>query len=328
MRDKSIHKLSPSDLKLLDKHPRLLKKKMDGEEVVSDSRLLKIGTGVDILLTREDPGKELAEEFELIDPGIKPKGQMLDLVHKVSETVNAEKVSESQISFEDILYSCYNEVGFKRDSFEKIKERFEEEAREYFEKLTSSSRLITVDDEYRMHVLAEKLEKDPMTSHYLKNDEESELYFQKELSFSLDKDITCEGIADIVRVDHKNKKVHIIDIKVTSYSISNPMKLILDKRYDLQMRCYTKGLLSSGIAEKFGYYIGNPIMLFVNEPWEDTKAVELEDPENKTERGGYVEGRYIKGIDYLLDDYKFHISEDLWNHRKEVYENGREIVSL
>lgn len=310
--------LSQSRLKRILKHPQeFLNFETSEYDEPKDSII--IGDGVDILLTQEEGTFEnnfytLTEE--------KPSGQMGDFVWNLfayRNESNAEQIA-------------YDIAGFKRDTIEKVRERFKKEGSSYYQALLDAEgKTVITPEQYNT---IQSIKNSFLTHEFTKpffNKEKYDVYFQIPLTFVY-KDVPCKALLDMIAVDKETRVLYPIDIKTsyvkTTYWASNIWKF----RYDIQAAFYTEGLIQNNYQEKYNAksmnnfrfmvesqaFPGSPLIYEVND-----KILEV------GKSGGKVFNRDYEGFDQAIDRYLWHSTNDLWKYPKEDYENkGIRILNL
>lgn len=267
-----------------------------------------------------------------------PSGQMLEFVkyyfeREVDITDGATELTKEEA--QEIAHEAYNKVGFKRDSFAKVLERFKTEALDYYKLLRKSVGKTIVSSE--LVDKAEELKTVLLEDEYIgpilsaQTNEKQTVFRQMPLVQDTDIDnVKLKGLLDMVVVDHENKEIHLYDLKTCSDYFPSSFTTY---RYDIQMTFYA-GLLATW-AEENGYIEDYELIMPVfivadtsgNEQhtlWEMPQSLF----EVAAEGGANIYGRTIKGMGQMVEDLKWHIENNKWQYPREVYENqGKRILN-
>lgn len=186
-----------------------------------------LGDLVDTLVTEPD---KVRERFFVMRESA-PTGQMGDFVNFLYQY-------KDEYEFEHAQDMAYAAVGFKRDSIDKVKERFLKEGSSYYNALIEAEdKTVVSPDDYS---LGQQMASSILDNHYYKELIAAPcLYKQKELYSELYGDvhsINAKGLLDILTVSENSIK--IIDVKTTSYNINKFDYTIRKYKYDFQMAYY------------------------------------------------------------------------------------------
>jgi hypothetical protein len=223
-----VEYVSYSRLSTLDKGPFLFKRKyIDGIQEERDSKALSLGSAVDCLLTTPDKFYELF----IVSTITKPTGQMgdyIDYLVKFSEEENCEQLA-------------YEAAGFKRDSLDKVKERFTNEGKEYYDFLLDSKEkaVLSFEDYTKAQNIAVSFKTGKYTEHLFTEQLGIERHYQYPFELYVPLiDRTVKGMIDILDIDHERKHIVITDVKTTSKSVLSFGKEVFEWRYDIQAFIY------------------------------------------------------------------------------------------
>lgn len=270
-----------------------------------------IGDGVDILLTQNED--VFFEQFH-IGTVERPTGQMGDYVWSLF-------VHRSNPDAEEI---AYQEAGFKRDTFEKVKQRFETEGAAYFYDLINGENktVITPIQFTQIQVAKETLLTHKFTAKYFRNTERYEVRYQVPIYFTYE-GTDCKGLIDLVIIDKETKTLYPVDIKTTSYRLNSWIGNFWSLRYDIQAAFYSYGLKT--MLDKFGCEtLGDFKFIVVNQTKPENPLV-FRVPDEVL-KFGEVGGKKItveyEGFKQAIDRVKWHTENDLWDYRMEDYLNN------
>ena len=133
------------------------------------------------------------------------------------------------------------------------------------------------------------------------------------------------GILDIIRINHTDKTVRMVDLKTGQETAENFMKSFLKWRYDLQEAVYTAAFDS--ICEELGLenytllpfeflYISRfekiPLIYKVSEKWHKASK------QGFTTLGGWK----YKGLFELIEEIKWHWDNKVFDKSRKLYESN------
>lgn len=322
MEYREIKALSQSSLKLLDQSPKYfydtVERWLIGEiELPQDdpSSAQIVGDMVDIRLTKSL--EELTNKYSSVTNA--PTGQMLDFVNE------SYRLIKLGVNPKEAAQQAYNTVGIKRDSLEKMMERFKIEGKLYYDSLVRAENKKVVPDNYfsLSERMVNDLREDRFTSKYVNqvSDFNIEVYHQVELQYEIG-GVETKGMIDKLIIDHKAKTILPIDYKTSSEA--NFRKSFIQYRYDIQAALYTE-LVREGypIFIKLDGYELLPFMFIVCFSIQRNPEVWIvsENDLRVGREGGVRQGIVYKGYEQLIEDYKWHKHTGQWKYKKEVYDN-------
>ena len=301
---RNIDAISQSYLTLLDKHPNLARKYLDGEYSLGDNEDVKIGSAVDTILTKGND--HFDKEFEIIDENSKPTGNFLSMVKKIYNDNGEETLDEKILHYHEVL-------GMKRPSRDKVIDEFYSRAKPYLDQLESGKYIITREQSILINDIVHALRNNEFTAPLI---DHPNVQYQFPILFNF-KDYRCKGLIDIIIVDEENKTLHPIDLKITSYSLGNFNEVIFSKRYDLQADFYYTGLVHN-----YPDYKVDPYFRFIVESskFPGTPLV-YKYRCASSGRSFTRDNKYYKGFSELLDDHNYHMHSNRWDYKREVLEN-------
>ena len=139
----------------------------------------------------------------------------------------------------------------------------------------------------------------------------------------------CKALLDGLLIDHKNKTIEPYDLKTTGKSVYDFPQSYLMYGYYRQCALYELALYSDASPVKeyldAGYKMldylfivvetkkssSHPAIIYVTD--ERDREVGLD--------GGYIGKKYYKGINQLIDEYKFHRDNNYWDLPMDLLEN-------
>lgn len=224
---------SYSRLSLFAKDRMLYKKKYVDKEHVSipKTRAMIMGSLVDLIISNPDK----VEEQYIIKSYKIPKPQMQSYCENLLEaTLNPGLLYE-----ETAEEYAYNKVGFgrKSDTLIVIRERFEKEAREYFDVLLESQEkdIITPQEYQKAQYVLQCLKDNPMTASILLHDKQK-MYYSEYLG-------GCKFCPDFVSTGDRTL---VTDLKMVTNNLMDFQNNIKMFNYDIQAALFGTGI---GIEE-------------------------------------------------------------------------------
>lgn len=308
--------ISQSKLKRLLFHPQYFLNYSTESEFDEQKQTITIGDAVDLILTQ---GKQAFKTNYYVTNTEKPTGQMGDFVWYLfahREDSQAETIA-------------YEKAGFKRDTLQKVRERFEKEGREYYETLLASEnkRVITEYQYEKIKAIVNSFKNHEFTKEYFVENDDSnryKIFKQVAINFTCE-GVHCKALLDMVVVDKFTDEITPIDIKTSSCSTSTWETMFYKFRYDIQAAFYTTAIQSIDYQERFGGKTINKFKFIVeNQDFPGNPLIFEVSPETLEigKNGGETKGgRPIEGYVQALERYKWHIHNDLWDYRMEDYQN-------
>jgi hypothetical protein len=323
-----INAVSQSALTNLSYGPRYYKNNLDKEQ--EDTEAMTIGSLVDCLLTEKD---KFHEKY-YISKFSKPSGQMGEFCDALFyfEHINKDhdELPESK---------AYHKVGIKRDSLEKIIERFQVEGKNYYDELVKGIEFKVITPE--QFDIAEKVVNSLLTNEFTSKEfEGEEVLTQLEILWDYispvdDEVIKCKSRLDLVVINHTEQIIYPKDIKVKMDNVGDFYSSYLRFRYDLQAAFYTDALewfiiqndlLDKKTGRKYkiapfrfivesAKYPGTPLIFQVSK-----------NDLNVGRYGGTLKGRRYKGYVELIEELKYYEKNQRFDYEKSVIEAGGVVV--
>lgn len=318
-----IQPFSFSRLALFERSPFLFHKKYILKEEIEEkeSDAMNIGSAVDCLLTQPDDFYTLFT-VATVD---RPTGQMGDYVDVLFKLASED--------VENAETDAYNIVGFKRDSLDKVKERFIVEGKAYYDFLVSSKDKIVLSFEQytKANAAAQILKTNRFTSKFLAENlgENIDRYYQKDSTFEYD-GIQYKVKLDCIVVDHNTQTIHPIDIKTTSDSPYAFAKSMTRYRYDLQAVIYSH-YISTAFAQEHliqNYTIAPFKFIVINVEYPNNPLIwKMSTNDYISAKMGIAGEGGVRGLFDILADIQWHLDNDVWDYKREVYEKDGELVT-
>lgn len=286
----------------------------------------------------------------------------IEEVNKSVPMIAQQEILPFNLEARDLLISCANNVVLKdKDGNEKIgwNTNWKEETRiknlvekgsEYFNALVEAAGRKVISYSLNMEAIEMRdiLHTDETVKDYFIENENNTLLFQLEIfvdhiSEEFGNKIPLKGALDIVRFDHKNQTVQIIDFK-TSRSAFEFIQSIKQYGYcdQLSYYCYLLKLWLNQYCEgKYCHYtIINPINIVIDSKDKIPYIYEYNDTDLlMAKKGNAYMLNYIfdhkqhpfrekSGWMQLLDEICWHYFTGNWQKPKELYLNGKIQVNL
>lgn len=226
---------------------------------------------------------------------------------------------------------CYNEVGIKSPKFDTFIENFKECGGEsYFQDVIKGNGKIILDkDEYDKLVLMQRiLQSDPNFGKYFVKDliegqnrykisETEEVIYQLVVLWN-----DCKVMLDIVYINHATKTIKPIDLKTTSVKNHDVEATIVKYDYIYQAGMYHLGISNWRNNNYPDYTIDNFSFIF-SEKSVTFVPIEMQVSDidlNASIYGGVDKfNNYQKGILDLIDELKWHQTNNKWDYRLGAY---------
>jgi len=203
--------------------------------------------------------------------------------------------------------------------------KWNEEVTPYLEEVAHAGinrTIITESDQMTAVAMQNKLLTNEFTRDYFTTSHrDKEVYHQVPIYYSIEGE-HCKSLLDGVLIDKKTGKMLIFDLKTTSDNTFNFESSFLKWNYFLQASLYHDGLRLAGLTH---YKEVEPRVIFIvannfQEPliWEcDAKHLVL------GRLGGITRsGKKIKGYLQLIEDYKWHRENQLYDYPASVYQSN------
>ena len=289
-----------------------------------DTESLTLGSVVDTLLTSPE---EFESRFHIYD-GNAPTGQMLQYCKIISQLIINIGSKLDLVLSEEIAKQAYKEVGFKRDKFESVDKKWEEEGRGYTKCLVDSigKEVISSTVLEKANRIVSELRTNPYTKLIIniKNSENIEVINQLVLSGSWEQDgikIPLKACLDKVIIDHKKKRIIPIDIKTSADSLNFTNSVYKYKYY--RQGSFYKYMLESYIKEKGleDYVITDFLFLVCSTTSYDNHFFyKLTENDIKVARygGKFRNNARIKGFEEILNEIVYMTKNKNWKYPYEI----------
>jgi hypothetical protein len=237
---------------------------------------------------------------------------------------------------------AYLKSGFKIP-IEQVIKKFKTSTthKEYFRaRQEAQGRKVLSVDEYETVMFCKKeLLNNPFTYKYFTPSRNTQIFFQVPIYFSA-KGVEMKGMLDGILVDHDAKTVQPFDLKTTGKGTWTFTSEYISNSYFLQAAIYQTAfqmLLSDIAYTSHPRLVGMTLeliktytplnMQFVVVPKVTTEGARIfqctdHDLERGIVGGKLKTGRFIEGMDNLLDRFIWHTQNNKWDFPMEVYVNS------
>ena len=319
------HRISISGLNLLAWNPIDYKRRIEEPEE-SDARHFRIGSAVDYVLTGEE---SFYNKYRLVHHS-RPTGMMGDFVDHLLEIVSDKDIMNIAAEDWEIFYhEAYTRSGYKTKA-ETVIKNFETkpEIQGYFnERLMADERIpISADEDQIVSRIVEALQTGHLTKKWIVDmpaDPDIDVFDQLEIEWKY-RGYQAVSHLDKVLVNHKAKMIHPMDLKTTGKSAYSFHQSVLKYGYFRQAAFYMRALESWKLKhDRIKDYDIDNFRFIVAETACYTPPLVYKCTENDIIvglHGGYVHGgrKYIKGVNDLITDLKWHQHHNKWDIRREV----------
>lgn len=225
------------------------------------------------------------------------------------------------------LIKAYKESYSTKENDDKILEKSNELAETYKKyiqsiKLSTIKKVLSISMKNKLEEIKEKLMNHRITKDLLYNEQYNifgnteELIVNNEMPiyWSYPNNIECKSMLDRLIIDHKNKKIILVDLKTTS-SFKDFKEKFIDYKYFRQMAFYWLALKSYFTENKingFNDYTKETYIITIN--MKEPTEVKVYSVTEKTLSLGLDE------IESIMKQLKWHFDNDLWDYPMNYYE--------
>ncbi len=330
--------VSRSLLMKLLKHPKHAKDMIEGkEEEISEALLF--GDAFDTLMF---DGREAFEEKFHVMKYTNPFTDGRTLIGKYTKKC-MELIESGESSVPSVYNEAYEYVKTKTSDYNNLFDLFRENnGMEFMEEFELSTEQPCLTEEQYNSIIALKYQllDNPFTQQYFIEEpvkgqdtydvgNDRELIFQKVITWEY-KGLECKIMVDIIELDHDLKTIKPIDLKTTSTKDHRYDGTLAKYNYPYQGAFYTIGL-ESWRDEHYPEYTIEPFRFIFSEKsgtFAPLVHILNENDRLVATKGGFKNYQEVKGIEQLVEDLEWHISKDLWDYTKDVYDNGFSISNI
>lgn len=304
-------------------NPRLLKIKKEHPDMEGDDKKhYRIGGGLDCLLTS-------AERFEY-DYAIISVERPMGLMGKFIDSLPLEL---DQFSDKELYLEAYEKSGYKMNLERVIKNLWENDNNRIYYNVTktiANDKIIISQDEYEIINKCRELllANEYVKPYFVNTNPNIELHLQVPIYFK-HKQTDCKALLDGVIVDHVNRTIQPYDLKTIGKSVYTFENSMMEYGYYRQCAFYEIAVFSDESPFKKyideGYEVLDFIFIVVETKLSSTHPAVIYKT-NKADRqkgimGGYRNGRWYKGINELMDAWKYHTENDYWDLPLDLKKN-------
>lgn len=324
IKDYYANKRMSNSLLGLIQYPTIFKARLDGEPRPDDEAAhLRIGSALDCLLTSPD---RWYKDFKIADAN-RPYGAL-------GIFTNALPCGLTPSSPESEYQKAYELAEYKIGMPSVIRRFWSNDDAVYFYRTiacaNNDGKTILGKTEYEMvEKCRDLILNSPYTKPYFHSTNLAvELMHQVPVYFEYN-GVDFKGLLDGIVINHDDKTILPFDLKTTIKSVFNFRESFLMWGYYRQCALYWKALWSQGSPVldlllngykmlDFEFIVVEKKLFAPNQPL-IYRTTELDRHIGLV--GGYSDGRYYKGIDELIDAYKWHLEKNYWDLPKDVYES-------
>lgn len=303
----------------------MIKLKKENPEIEDDDKsFFRLGAAVDCALTSPD---RFNKDFLVVQSN-RPYGLMGKFVDKLPPGLYREAPLE-------LYEEAYNYAGY-RMSIEWVVNKFwgTDEIVQYYNDTVNVEKdviIISRDEMDKVQKIVELLLANPHTLPYFINeDPDVELLHQVPIYFSY-QDVDCKALMDGILINHRDKTITPFDLKTTGMSVYSFPENFVRFAYFRQAAFYMLALLSeeSPVAHLKGYdFLPFKFIVAETKPNSYHPAIIYNTSGTDIEvglKGGSYMGRKVKGVEELMENYRWHVATDLWDMPRELYLNKGEL---
>ena len=323
------HRISISGLNLLAWNPIDYKRRIEDPEQI-DARHFRIGSAVDYVLTGSE---SFYNRYRLVNH-TRPAGMMGEFVDYLLELVKDKDITNIPVADWEIMFlDAHAHVGYKTKA-ETVIKNFETkpEIQGYFnEQLGADDRLpISAEEDQIVSRIVDALQNGEATKKWIIEmpaDPQIDVFDQLEIEWKY-RGYEAVSHLDKVLVNHHAQTIHPMDLKTTGKSAYSFPQSVLKYGYFRQAAFYMRALESwkqqqDTYSKKIKDYKIDSFRFIVAETACYTPPLVYKCTDNDIVvglHGGYLHGsnRYIKGVNDLISDLKWHQHHNKWDMRKEV----------
>lgn len=309
--------------------PRWIKIKRDNpDQEDDDKKHLRVGSALDCLLT--DPTR-FPSEFKVID-AVRPFGYM----GKFVETLPSGLTPQSDY---DLYVEAYYAAGYKMRMETVISKFWEDNAAvNYYHNVVSIDKdrltILSKDEMEIVDKCRELIKANPEAlSYFINYDSDIELLHQVPIYFEYD-GVECKGLLDGIKIDHNLRTIQPFDLKTTGKDIYEFPQAFVNYGYFRQAAFYTYAVQcpESPVYQLLqeGYQLLNFQFIVVETKPKSVMPALIFDCTDKDIicgiNGGFINKKYIKGIDELVKAYKWHVETDKWDLPYDLYMSNSHIT--
>lgn len=287
---------------------------------ISDSPSVKQGDLLDIRMQ----GQELFDKKYAYFDGEVPTATLLTLAEK---TIEYFKPTPEDLNIDTVISICDANNLWKTFRTETVIKKFDNKVFWDYVNfyLNNQDKLMITKQIYEnVEQAHDTITQHEFTTHIF----DRELLYQQDIYFDFqlekDKSEKCKILPDLITFDHENKVIYPYDFKfMNGKSVHGFESKFFNMYYYIQSSLYTYGI-RKWAKENYPDY---NVMIYQFIVISDTNLTYplIFNPYHYISLGieGFsINNRQYPGIKQLINDYNWHLENNLWEHRREIYENN------
>lgn len=238
-------------------------------------------------------------------------------------------------NIDHLILQARKNVGYQMNwKDDTILNKFEEICFPYLDVIAKAGdrNIITQDDYNKAESYIIRLTSNEFVGKYFRKIEKGiELQFQVPCYYTIE-NVPFKSLIDCLYIDHNNKTVTVVDLKTTSKPLNQFEHSFIDYRYYIQAALYQEAVrLSHAEVLVKGYKVHfSTLFIVINENeapmiWECPQVMI-----STAWVGGITRyGRKIKGIHQLIEQYKWHMENQIFDYPMSTYlNNGKKVIDV
>jgi hypothetical protein len=217
---------------------------------------------------------------------------------------------------------------------ETVLAKFEEVCFPYLDVLAKAGdRLVITQADYdkAQSYIARLVSNDYVGKYFMKREKNVELQFQVPCYFEIE-DVPFKSLLDCIYIDHNAKTITVVDLKTTSKPLSDFEHSFISYRYYIQAALYQEAIRQThqDVLVR-GYKVSNETLFIVINDFEAPMIwVAPAQMISTAWVGGITRyGKKIKGIHQLIEEFKWHTENNLFDYPASVYQNeGKRVIDV
>lgn len=212
-------------------------------------------------------------------------------------------------------------------------EKFNEACLNYWDVITKAGEREVISQQVYDKALkyVNRLHENPYTSKYLKKSERGvELFFQVPLFYKIE-GVDGKSLIDCLYINHEKKLIRVLDLKTTGDSSLWFESSFLKFKYYLQAALYLHAVKETVLPGYPGYSLDNEFRFIVIDEYSQPIIWKVPQQLNSISWVGGITrgGKKIKGIYQLLEEYKWHTENMLFDYPPSIYQNeGEKLIDV
>jgi hypothetical protein len=263
-------------------------------------------------------------------------GQVYSLADELFAVTKDSLNEEGEVSvsfdtrFDDAFAKMQAFGYYKGKSKEKALKDFNDNAYDYFQALMDNigKNVVEMSLLEKAKRIAKDILNDPFTKDVFEVEEYQEFFAKLPIEWKYTctdgKEMECKAEPDILKVDHNNRMIYILDVK-TTFDNENFEFSYIKNGYYLQSAFYFLAVQQWAKNEGMGNYTVIPTQFVVGDTSVNNRRpliYKMSDTDLVKSLNGFcLNGHCYNGLYKILDDISWAEKNDLWNCSKEVYDS-------